>query len=493
MTIDRRQFIQTAAGAVAAATLARRGVAATDTKDIRVAQIGFRSRGQEHIDIIRKNVVALCDVDEKILSAQVADFKDKHHQTVDGYTDYRKLLERKDIDAVSIATPNHTHSLIAIAAVQAGKDVYVEKPVSHNIWEGRQLVAAARRYNRIVQAGTQSRTSKAMQDAVAFVRGGALGEIRLVTGTCFKPRKGIGKLDKPLAIPGTIDYDLWCGPAKQEDLYRPQLHYDWHWDFNTGNGDLGNQGIHQMDIARWMLGESTLAPRVFSVGGRVGYEDAGNTPNTQIIYHAYAKAPLLFEVRGMPRARQYQKDSWGSNMDTYRGSRVGVVVQCERGYVVAYSYYHAKAFDNEGKVVKEWKVSDSLHHDNWLQAIAAREPKLLNGEIYEGHVSSALCHVGNVAYRVGSPAKAGQIAEQVAGIEPLANAVDRMFGHLRANGVDIDSEKMLTAGEWLDIDPAAETFVANDAATALRSREYRKPFAVPDIEHDTKPSAIAPV
>src|SRR4051812_31305569 len=280
MTIDRRQFIHTAAGAVAAATFARRGLATADTKDIRVAQIGFRSRGLEHINIIRKNIVALCDVDEKILSAQVDDFKHKHHQTVDAYTDFRKLLERKDIDAVSIATPNHTHSLIAIAAAQAGKDVYVEKPVSHNIWEGRQLVAAARRYNRIIQAGMQSRSSTALRDAVAFVHGGALGEIRLVTGTCYKPRKPIGKLDKPLTVPNTIDYNLWCGPAKQEILYRPQLHYDWHWNFNTGGGDLGNQGIHQMDIARWMLGESTLAPRVFSLGGRVGYEDAGNTPNT---------------------------------------------------------------------------------------------------------------------------------------------------------------------------------------------------------------------
>jgi hypothetical protein len=328
---------------------------------------------------------------------------------------------------------------------------------------------------------------------VAFVHGGALGEIRLVTGTCYKPRRPIGKLDKPLTIPGTIDYDLWCGPAKQEVLYRPQLHYDWHWNFNTGNGDLGNQGIHQMDIARWMLGESTLAPRVFSLGGRVGYEDAGNTPNSQIIYHAYPKAPLLFEVRGLPRASQYQKDGWRSNMDSYRGSRVGVVVQCERGYVVVPSYFSARAYDNQGNIVKEWKTPDSLHHYNWFQAIVAREPKLLNGEIYEGHVSSALCHVANVSYRVGSPAKAGQIAEQVAGIAPLANAVDRMFGHLRANGVDIDSEKVLTAGAWLNIDPATETFVANDAATALRSRDYRKPFTVPDIEHDMKASSIAPV
>ena len=183
------------------------------------------------------------------------------------------------------------HALIAIAAAQAGKDVYVEKPASHDIWEGRQMVQAARQNNRIMQCGTQSRSSTSLKEAVAFVHGGELGKIQYALGTCYKPRPSIGKLDKPLAIPSTIDYDLWCGPAAKEDLYRPNLHYDWHWDFNTGNGDMGNQGIHQMDIARWFLGEDALAPRVISIGGRLGYEDAGNTPNTQIVYLDYPSRP----------------------------------------------------------------------------------------------------------------------------------------------------------------------------------------------------------
>jgi predicted dehydrogenase len=489
MILDRREMLKVAAGVAASTSIRRFARAGTDTKDIRVAQIGFRAQGLEHIRAIRQNVVALCDVDERVLYDQRAVFKDTYHQTVDTYKDFRRLLERPDIDAVSIATPNH--ALIAIEAARAGKDVYVEKPVSHNIWEGRQLVAAARRFKRIIQSGTQSRSSSAVREAVKFVHGGSLGEIRLVTGTCYKPRMSIGKLEKPLAIPSTIDYDLWCGPAAKVELYRPQLHYDWHWDFNTGNGDLGNQGIHQMDVARWFLDESTIAPTVFSVGGRVGYDDAGNTPNTQIVFHGYKKAPLIFEVRGLPRARQFHEKGWTSNMDFYRRSRVGLVVQCERGFVVVANYLAATAYDPQGKTIKKWKAVSTNHHENWLQAVAARNPKLLNADIYQGHVSSALCHAGNISYQLGTVSSAAEIADRAAGIEPLANSVDRMLGHLRANGVDVDGGSMLTLGQWLDASPSNETFAANDRANELRTREYRRPFVVPNIEQDLKGLSIS--
>jgi predicted dehydrogenase len=494
MTIHRRDFIQTTLGAAAAVSMVRPSFAAADTKDIRVAQIGFRSQGSGHIGALGKNVVALCDVDKRVLLAKVGELAEKG-QKVESFTDFRKLLDRKDIDAVSIATPNHTHALITVLAAQAGKDVYVEKPVSHNIWEGRQMVAAARKYGRIIQTGTQSRSSQSLKDAVAFVREGNLGEIRYAVGTCYKPRTSIGKSDARLEFPSGIDRDLWIGPADDQAMYLPPgdpnapkfnypPHYEWHWDFNTGAGDLGNQGIHQMDIARWFLGEPALAPRVFSVGGRLGYEDAGNTPNTQVIYHAYEKAPLIFEVRGLPRAKEFQKDGrWGGNMDKYRGSGVGVVVQCEKGYVLAPSYVEAIAFDADGKEIKRWQGGSS-HHDNWLQAIAARDPKLLNAEIKEGHVSTAMCHAGNISYRVGQKRPTPEIAEMVAGNDLLANSVDRMFGHLRANGVDIDGEPTLTCGEWLDIDPSTDQFKENDAAIALWKREGRKPFNVPDIERD---------
>jgi hypothetical protein len=231
----------------------------------------------------------------------------------------------KDIDAVSIATPNHWHALASIWAMQAGKDVYVEKPVSHCVWEGRQMVNASRKYGKIVQTGTQSRSSrKGIGAAVKYVQEGNLGKILLSRGLCYKRRGSIGKTEGEQKIPDTVEYDLWCGPGPKGPLMRKQLKYDWHWTWAYGNGDLGNQGIHQMDIARWFLGEMEISPSVWSVGGRLGYEDDGETANTQIIYHGYEKAPMIFEVRGLPE----NKDS--KNMDKFKGAGVGVVVECER-------------------------------------------------------------------------------------------------------------------------------------------------------------------
>jgi predicted dehydrogenase len=487
--MQRRQFLGTALGASGAAAMgmvwSSRSVAA-EVADIRVAQIGFHGQGRSHIQNLGKHVVALCDVDEHVLSGMADALQEKHQQKVDKYTDFRKLLDRKDIDAVSIATPNHTHSLISVLAAQSGKDVYVEKPVSHNIWEGRQMVAAARKYDRVIQTGTQSRSSPSLKEAAAWVQSGALGPIKYALATCYKWRPSIGKSDTPLKFPSYINRDLWVGPAADEPIYRPEKnsqgdvnpHYDWHWDFNTGGGDLGNQGIHQMDIARWFLGESALAPRTFSIGGRLGYDDAGNTANTQVIFHAYEKAPLVFEVRGLPRSQG------AGEMDEYRGSSIGVIVQCEKGHVLIPSYSSVVAFDNDGNTVKEWE-GGAGHHDNWLKAIAARDPKLLNAEIHEGHLSSALCHTGNISYRLGKKAPTAEIAEHVKDNELLADSLARMLKHLNANGVATpDGEAVLTQGEWLSIDPKSETFVDNDRASELRARKYRQPFAVPDIERD---------
>ncbi|TWT77486.1 Inositol 2-dehydrogenase [Posidoniimonas polymericola] len=477
---SRREFLAAAAAAGIAAAAPRVSRAASDKSDIRMATIGFRSRGQSHIGGFRNNLVALCDVDQTVLDRGVADFKEKYGRELDKYTDYRELLQRDDIDAVSIATPNHTHSLIAIAAIQAGKDVYVEKPVSNNVWEGRQLVAAARKHGRIVQAGTQSRSSKCLQEAVAWVQGGGLGKIQYALGTCYKPRPPIGKLDQPLNIPSTIDYDLWCGPADKVDLYRPKLHYDWHWDYNTGAGDMGNQGIHQMDIARWFLGESSLAPRTFSIGERLGYDDAGNTANTQTVVHQYESAPLIFETRGLPRSKEGQ-NRWGASMDSFRGSQIGVLVQCEGGHVYApASYREVMAYDRSGKQVKHFKGSGD-HFGNFLSAVAAGDPSRLNAEIAEGHLSSALCHAGNVSHRVGEHASAGEIASSIAHDELLSYSFDRMATHLRANDVDINGDA-LVLGKWLDIDPASETLANSDKGQQIWKREGRDGFKIPNIE-----------
>jgi predicted dehydrogenase len=393
--------------------------------------------------------------------------------------DFRRLLDRNDIDAISIATPNHTHALISILAAQAGKDVYCEKPVSHNVWEGRQIVNAAERYGRIIQCGTQGRSHRSIQQAVDYVRGGKLGAVKYVIGTCYKPRPSIGKLESPLPIPPTLDYDLWCGPAAKVDLYRPKLHYDWHWDYNTGNGDMGNQGIHQMDIARWFLGVPALAPRVVSFGARLGYDDAGNTANTQVVLHDYAEAPLIFETRGLPKSKAAQK-RWEASMDLYRGSQIGVIVQCEQGHVLSTSdYARVDAFDPAGNVLKTWRGGGN-HFADFLSAVRSRKQSDLNAPILEGHLSSALCHTGNISHRLGEPRTASEILQSLAQHELLRDAVERMFAHLRANEIDVD-KPVVTAGAWLEMDPASERFTNNAAANQLLRREDRRPFTVPEV------------
>jgi predicted dehydrogenase len=495
MPVSRRDFLTTTAAAAAAISILPSTARAAGTSDIRIAAIGVRGRGQSALAELSDNIVAICDCDQDVLEERASKFEEKHGRKVQRFTDYRKLLEDKNIDAVTIATPNHTHALITIAAAQAGKDVYCEKPTAQTIWESRQMVQAARQYDKVIQCGTQARSSDSLKQAVEFVRSGELGPIRYAVGTCYKARPSIGKSDTPFQFPATIDKDLWIGPAADEAFYRPvknsqggaNPHYDWHWDFNTGNGDMGNQGIHQMDVARWFLGVDKLAPRVLSIGGRLGYEDAGNTPNTQIAYFDYPDAPLIFETRGLPHSKAGQK-KWGGSMDNYRGIQIGVLVQCEKGYIVAgNSYMDCHAFDNEGKQIKGWKNRSLPHFSNWLNAVAARNSSQLNAEIHEGHLSSALCFMGSISHRLGEKKRAAEIAESVAGRELLANSFDRMAGHLRANDVDIDSEAALTLGAALELDTATEMFVGNDAANEMRTRKQREPFVVPDLERAATP------
>ncbi len=475
-SINRRSFIKTTAAATAIGFPAISYARVLGSNDqLRLGVIGFRGRGKDHIKNMKQHVVALCDVDRNVLGDVASSLK-KEGTEVKTFVDYRELMDDNTIDMVSIATPNHTHSIIGIAAVESGKDVYVEKPISHNVFEGRQLVNAARKNNRIVQCGTQSRSSKGLVDAVQFVRDGKIGKLQYAVGTCYKPRKSIGKLSKPLEIPSHIDYDLWCGPAEVRDLYRPNLHYDWHWDFNTGNGDMGNQGIHQMDIARWFLGYDSLSPRIISIGGRLGYDDAGDTPNTQTVLHGYAPAPIIFETRGLPKAKEYRANGWGGNMDNYRGSKIGVIVQGTDGYVVIPSYSSAVAFDNDGQEIQKFS-GGGKHYENFLNACRSRDNRELNAEILEGHLSSALCHTGNISHRLGGIASAEEIREAIDGDDTFSESFERLLKHLKANEVESD----VVLGATLEMNVKSESFVANDAANDMLSREYRGEFKVATI------------
>ena len=442
--------------------------------DIRFAVVGFGGRGMSHIQGLREvegtRMVALCDVDSKILDREVKKYRDLGEK-IESYTDIRKLLENKDIDVVSFATPNHWHSLGAIWAMQAGKDVYVEKPVSHNVWEGRRVVEVARQLNRIVQTGTQSRSSSGITEGIQWVREGHIGKILRARGLCYKRRPSIGKVDGPQPIPPGIDYDLWCGPAPKGPLMRKKLHYDWHWVWPTGNGDLGNQGIHQMDMGRWALGEMALSPRVLSVGGRLGYVDDGTTPNTIIVFHDYPTAPLIFEVRGLPANAEAKE------MDKYRGVSIGVVVDCEGGSMVISDYTGAKVLDKDGAEIKRFKGSSS-HFANFIDAVRSRKPSDLHADILEGHLSSALCHTGNISYRLGKTQSPEEMREAVKSNKDLAEALGRMEEHLAANNVDL-KKTPATLGTVLKMNPQIERFIDNAQADQMLTRDYRKPFVVP--------------
>jgi predicted dehydrogenase len=487
--LDRRSFLKSsllttaslglfpALGADTGAKRKARPPAASRTtganSDIRFAVVGFNGRGMSHIEGLRAvagtRMVALCDADQNILDREVKRYRDVGEK-IEAYTDVRKLLENKDIDAVSFATPNHWHALGAIWAVQAGKDVYVEKPVSHNVWEGRRIVEVARELNRIVQAGTQSRSNRGMAEGIQWVWEGHLGKILRARGLCYKPRPSIGKVDGPQPIPAGIDYDLWCGPAPKEPLMRKKLHYDWHWVWPTGNGDVGNQGIHQMDIARWALGETALSPRILSVGGRLGYVDDGTTPNTFIVFHDYPTAPLIFEVRGLP-------ESAGSkSMDKYRGVDIGVVVDCEGGSLVL-ADRGVRILDKDGTEIKKFSGSSS-HFANFIDAVRSRKHTDLHADILEGHLSSALCHTGNISYRLGQTRSPEEIRDAVKSNKDLAEALGRMEQPLTANHVDL-TQTPATLGAVLKMDPLTERFIGNAPADQLLTREYRAPFVVP--------------
>lgn len=479
--LSRRQFLHRSAWA-GAALLAPRSWAAVPgaNSDIRMAVVGLGcgplNRGEVHLAAYQKipgvRVAALCDVDTAVLDRVEAKLKAKGHPVPPRFVDVRELLARSDIDAISIATPNHWHSLLGAWACAAGKDVYVEKPVSHNLWEGRQLVRMAQKTGRIVQAGTQSRSDPALQEAVAWVRAGNLGKIKQVHGLCYRRRKSIGLTRGPQPVPATVNFDLWCGPAPTDSPRRKQFHYDWHWFWPTGNGDIANDGAHRMDIARWFLGEPALAPHALSVGGRLGYVDDGQTANTQIVIHHYPTAPLVFEVRGLPSRAGTEE------MDRYRGQSIGVVVDCEGGSVVTGK--SIEAFDPAGKSLRKFtgeKESSFLqqHFVNFIAAVRSRRAQDLRGPIQEGHISTGLCHVANLSHRLGAQASPDMIRERVQGEPGLGEAFGRMTEHLARNGVDLRATP-LTLGVPLEWDAATERFPRNAAANALCTRDYRPPY-----------------
>lgn len=490
-SIDRRQVLKYGAGfGLALAWPNSRVLGAND--DIRVGIIGVNGRGGAHISAFTgmKGVrtTAICDADPNVLDAKVNQVSDKQKIAVKGYLDMREMFEKGDIDVMSTATPNHWHSLAGIWAIQAGKDAYVEKPISHNVWEGRQLVKLARKEGRICQGGTQSRASGSIQAAVKFVRDGKLGKIKYVKGMCYKARQSIGKGGNG-EIPEGVDYNLWSGPAEiEQPLRRQRFHYDWHWFYAYGNGDMGNQGIHQMDVARWYLGEGAIAPRSISIGGRLGYDDDGESPNTQLVWHDYEAAPLIFETRGLPKDKAGQA-TWAKSMNSPDGfdglSGVSVVVACEGGFVYTDAGGKVKIKDLQGK---EMPALEDVETDdifsNFISVVRSRKAEDLYADCEETHYSSALCHTGLISHRLGTALKKEEIGEKIKGDALLEERFGSMAEHLGKNGVDL-SQGGLVLGPMVKFNPETERAEGNgelDApANRLVTREYRAPFIVPEV------------
>jgi len=470
-SVNRRHFIKQSLGVGAAFVISGtkasgKVIGANDT--IRLAVTGIHGRGGSHINEFQnmKNVevVTLVDPDagtfrERI--KQVIDLGGKKPRT---FQDIRKALDDKDLDVLSIATTNHWHSLSAIWACQAGKDVYVEKPCSHNVFEGRQLVKAARKNNCIVQHGTQSRSDGNWHRLAAVIKKGTYGKLLVSRGLVYKRRKSIGF--KPSAKPPrSLNYDLWLGPAQEQEYSANLVHYNWHWFWDFGNGDIGNQGVHQMDIARWMIPGATLPKSVVCLGGRLGYKDQAQTPNTQVVLMDFGETKLIFEVRGLETKK-------------YLGSGTGDIMHFEGGYVVGNKFHPKGGGDPENLPKVDVKLGPGGgHFGNFIAAVRSRKQSDLNAEILEGHYSAALCHLANISYRVGKP------ASFKSGDKPFADAdaneaFGRMKDHLKANKVNLDDTNY-QMGPMLKFDKDKEQFIGNDAANQLLTRDYRSPFVVP--------------
>lgn len=473
--LNRRRFLEESMIAAAAAIGTGAMASAIEQKSqpdstapsdrIRHAVLGCRIRGKVHAAEFSKlpgvEVVYVVDPDLQLANT-VADSVEKQTGKRPQVThDLRRVNDDASVDTISIAAPNHWHALAAIWGMQSGKHVYVEKPVSHNVWEGRRMVEVAQQTKKICQVGTQNRSRGDLQAVADFIRAGKLGKIELARTIVYGSRGSIGARGA-YQVPVGVDYDLWLGPAQKRELTRPQLHYDWHWDWNTGNGELGNNNIHYVDICRWLLNLNGLGKSVISLGGRFGYEDAGDTPNTQIVVHEFDHLTLIQEVRGL-------------KTDPFRGQfKGGCVIHGSEGFIVDASW-----FDLQGNLVKKFEGKAINHFANFIDAVRSNDRQILKADIVQGHQSTALCHIGNISYRVGQDVGASEIPKRVSSLkmnDSVQATVDSMLEHLASNGLS-QLDTKIRWGEHLKVD--GESFVGNANADALLRREYRAPFVVP--------------
>lgn len=425
---SRRKFIKTAAmgsAVLGIPTIIPASAFGANDK-LRIAVIGINGRGKDHISGFMKlenvEVATLCDVDNVVLQNGATEFEKKYSKKVQTQQDLRKVYEDKNIDAVSIATPNHWHALAAIWACQAGKDVYVEKPACHNLYEGRKLVEAANKYNRIVQHGVQLRSSLAIQEAIKHLRDGLIGKVYMARGTVYKWRPDIGNQGTS-PVPEGLNWDLWQGPAQVREFSKNYVHYNWHWFWDYGNGDIGNQGVHETDLCMWGL-DVGLPEVITSSGGKFLWNDCKETPEVLTSTYHYPKEGKIIEFEVRP---------WMTNKED--GVEVGNIFYGDKGYMVINGYNDYKTFLGRNREPGPARNAGGDHYKNFVEAVRAKDKKILNGPIETGHLSASLAHLGNISYRLG---------------------------------------------RTLHFDPQKEIFTGDKEANAMLTRKYRAPYVIPE-------------
>jgi predicted dehydrogenase len=479
--LSRRSFLQGTLATAATVTVAGtkssgKVLGANDT--IRIGVAGLNGRGGSHVGAFsgmeKVQVTYLIDPDKRTYKKHLDTLAKKGQPTPTCVQDVRKALEDKNLDAISIATPNHWHALMTIWACQAGKDVYVEKPCSHNVHEGRVAVEAARKYNRIVQHGTQSRASGSWAQLAALARSGKLGKLLVSRGLCYKDggsgegtRGDIGFRPEK-APPAELDFNIWLGPAPQQSYHENIVHYRWHWFWDFGNGDIGNQGVHQMDIARWLIPGATWPRTVISFGGRFGPKDQGQTPNSQVAVMDFGGTLLIFEVRGL-------------KSKPYLGQGVGNILHFEAGTVAGGRFY-PKGKETAEPLPKVDVQPDRRpagdHFGNFIACMRSRKVEELNADIAVGHVSAGLGHLANVSYRLGKDEPFNPRTQAVSGNDFASDTLARMEEYLRENGIKPEGTS-LHVGRKLEFDGETEQFKNDSQANQLLTRNYRAPFVVP--------------
>jgi len=478
MSQSRRSFLKTVA---AAATVTVAGTKSSGrvlgaNESIRIGVAGLNGRGGSHVGAFAGmkgvQITYLIDPDTRTWASKVKTVQARGGNQPRTVQDVRRALEDANLDAISIATPNHWHSLMTVWACQAHKHVYVEKPMSHNVKEGRIAVEMARKHNVIVQHGTQSRSGQAWANVAEVIRSGKLGRLLVSRGLCYKRRDNAGGRApsiKQVAAPAELDFNIWQGPAQERPYHENLVHYRWHWFWDFGNGDIGNQGVHEMDKARWGIPGATLPRSVICLGGRFD-SDQAQTPNTQMAIFDYGPTQLIFEVRGLQTAPLH-------------GQSVGNIFYLEEGIIAGTTFYPRGGTKPAPlpTVTARRGPGGGDHFANFIAAVRSGRKEDLNAEILEGHYSSALCHLANISYRLGENVPFSRGSTALNGNREGLETLERMETHLRERMIPLDTTQ-LRVGKRLTIDAKAETFMGEDAATANRmlTREYRQPFVVPD-------------